>query len=135
METSSSRMWKSDDRFVRVSRIWRLTTSRLVSSSEALYCATTALVVSFTIDGKTRSAKSGFSKELKTRKNKFVITRYLPVPSCLYMLGSARWSGRYKTRNEICTICRSRHKKVVRKPTTHYSLIKWFDVIDVMPFV
>ena len=56
MDTSSSKILKSPALFTSMLRICVLTRSRFVSSSEALYCATTALVTSFTIDGSTRSS-------------------------------------------------------------------------------
>jgi hypothetical protein len=56
IETSSTIMLKSSARRMRLSRIRRLTCSRMVRSYEALWTATTLFSTSFTIDGRTRSS-------------------------------------------------------------------------------
>ena len=59
IETSSSTMLKLWARCVSIRRMSRLTTSRCVSSCEALYCAITDLSVSWMMLGSTRSASRG----------------------------------------------------------------------------
>ena len=58
MDTSSRSMLKPAARWMSCERTARDTCSRWVMSCEALYCATTDLRVSWTMDGRTRSLKS-----------------------------------------------------------------------------
>mmetsp|Transcript_21178 Transcript_21178/g.35517 ORF Transcript_21178/g.35517 Transcript_21178/m.35517 type:complete len:210 (+) Transcript_21178:602-1231(+) len=85
--TSSSRMLKSAARVVSACFTLRETWSRKVSSSAALYCATTDFSTSLPMDGSTRSSKS--------------------VPRFLKMVGSCSTFGFESTRREMFTICKS----------------------------
>ena len=79
MATSSSTMWKSSARDRSASHTAFDTSSRLVSSDSALYCATTALTTSEPMEGSTRSSQSSpkFCTEcVACRKLRIYATRY-----------------------------------------------------------